>query len=325
MKVVRTAPRELSEALGLGPALLERAAAEGAPQMTASVVRGPAVVLGAGQRAGRVVDLPACARAGTAVLRRSTAGTAAFVGERAIVWTLALPHVAALAPDATARTLLNRNVRGFLKGLSRAGAIAHYFGREWISVRQRPAALLGFEMTREGATLIEVFAGLERSIAIPEALSTSDERAVDRWLGKSPAGLAEVMGTIEGGWEELAGAVIRAVAARASAPVEEAAPITAASVTPAITRADDPMPEGFVAGPGVRVPIGWIDTGIGSGRVWLGGDVLVPGFALRAIPEGAGEPQRSPPIAIAVDGATLADLTAAAQLTSAWGSGRSTR
>src|SRR5262249_23161412 len=147
------APREASpgEALALGAALLARVGSEGVPYLTASIVRGPAVLLGAGQRAGRVLRLDACAAAGTAVVRRVTSGTAAFVGDRAIVWTLALPHVASLVPDATPRTLLNRNVRGFLEGFRRAGAAAHYFGREWVSVRHRPAALLGFEASPDGA------------------------------------------------------------------------------------------------------------------------------------------------------------------------------
>ena len=65
--VVRSlAPRESSAAQARGgPALLSRAAAEGGPWIAATVVRGPAVLLGAGQRAGRVVRLTACAVAGT--------------------------------------------------------------------------------------------------------------------------------------------------------------------------------------------------------------------------------------------------------------------
>jgi hypothetical protein len=298
------APREasLGEALALGPVLLSRAASERVPWIAATVVRGPAVLLGAGQRAGRVVRLDACAAAGTPVFRRATAGTAAFVERRAIVWTLALPHVAALVVDATPRTLLNRNVRGFLKGFRQAGAAAHYFGREWISVRHRPAALLGFEATPEGAVLIEVVAGVEASIALPEALATAGEQAVDRWLGKVPAGLAEVMA---GDPLEIAGTVMSTVSVRAAEPDERMAAIEVAPLSP-VTREDDPMPEGFVARPGERVPIGWIDVGVGpSGEAWIGGDVLVPAYARTAMARGEDLGD------VPVDGATLADLRAA--------------
>ena len=306
MKVLLAEERPLREALGLGPALLGRAEAERAPWMAASVVRGPAVVLGAGQRAGRVISLEACAASGAVVLRRATAGTAVYVGERAILWTLALPHVAALAPDATMRTLLNRNVRGFLDGLRKAGALAHYFGREWISVRKRPAAVMGFEVSEGGAVLLEVLAGIEAPVAVPAELATEEERAVDRWLAKEPAGLGEVL---EGGALGIAREVMQTVALRARGPIEEIAAIEAAAVG-VVTRDDDPMPEGFVARPGVRVPIGWIDTGAesASGRVWIGGDVLAPAHVLRAIAEGAGAVGE-----VAVEGATVADLVAAAR------------
>ena len=247
-----------------------------------------------------MVRLDACVAASTPVLRRATAGTAAYVGDRAIVWTLALPGVAALAPDATPRTLLNRNVRGFLRGLSRAGAAAHYFGREWISVRHRPAALLAFEATPGGAVLIEVIAGVDVSVALPEALATAEERALDRWLGKVPAGLGEVLG---GDALEIADAVMRTVSLRAATPDERVPPI-AITPLPPIAREDDPMPPGFAARPGARVPIGWIDVGVdpATGQVWLGGDVLVPAHVRAAI-AGSEAPGDVP-----VEGATLADL-----------------
>jgi hypothetical protein len=305
VKLLPVAERPLREALGLGPALLARAEHDRAPWMAASVVRGPVVVLGAAQRAGRVVRLDACAAAGVAVTRRATTGTAVYLGARGLVWTLALPHVAALAPDATMRTLLNRNVRGFLDGLRKAGAVAHYFGREWISVRKRPAAVMGFEVTPGGAVLLEVFAGVEAPVALPADLATEEERAVDRWVGKEPAALGEVVG---GEAAEIARVVMRAVASRAGTPIEEVATIEAGAMEP-VTRDGDPMPEGFAAGPGMRVPIGWIDAGAerASGRVWLGGDVLVPAHVLRAIAEGV-----APIGDVPVEGATMEDLVACA-------------
>ncbi|WP_437735564.1 lipoyl protein ligase domain-containing protein [Sorangium sp. So ce1335] len=308
--------RPLADALALGPALLDRARSAAAPCIAASLVEGPAVVLGAAQRAGRVVDLAACAARGAPVLRRSTTGTAAFLGGRGVVWTLALPHVAALAADATARTLLNRNVRGFLKGLARAGAPAHYGGREWISVQHRPAALLGVDVAKDGAVLLEVLAGFDAPPAIPAELAAPDERAVDRWLGKAPAALAEVV-PARGSPEALAGAVVEAVALRAGLPLSDGGgpPELAVERFQPITAPDDPAPAG--AGPVVlaRVPIGWIEAaavGEAPARAWLGGDALTARWLLDAL--GGGAAQGALDIGAApLDGASLADLHALVQ------------
>lgn len=311
MRAVGPERRSIERAFGLGPALLERAATERRPWIAGSVIEGPAVALGALQRAGRVVDLDAARAAGVRVLRRTTSGTAVYIGRVAILWTLALPHVAALVPDASPSTLLNRNVRGFLQGLSRQGAIANYFGREWIAVKHRPAALLGFEATPEGAVLIEVIAGIDAPIALPAAFATETERAVDRWLGKDPASLEEVMvGAIAP--EALAGAVIEAVAARALLKLAAMAVPEGAGEALEVTGPEDPLPPGFQVGPMVRVPIGWLETAIepGSGRVWLGGDVLAPGFAAQAIAGAAGH-EEAPAVVAPTFGATMGDLVAA--------------
>ena len=124
---------------------------------------------------------------------------------------------------------------------------------------------------------------------------------MDRWLGKVPAGLDEVMG---GDGLEIAAAVMKTVALRAATAMESMPAIEVAPVA-AVTGEDDPMPAGFVAGLGVRVPIGWIDTGIepATGRVWIGGDVLVPGHVRAAIADGGVEPGEIP-----LEGASLDDL-----------------
>jgi hypothetical protein len=305
---VSPAARSLPEALALGPALLACARAERRAWIGASLVEGPAVVLGASQRAGRVVDLAACAAAGVAVLRRATTGTAVYLGRRGVVWTLALPHFAALAPDATARTLLNRNVRGFLKGFTRAGALAHYFGREWISVRGRPAAVLGVDAAPDGAALLEVWAGHDAPPGLPPALATEDERSVDRWLGKQPAALAEVLPP-GASLEELSRAVIDGVAQRAPAPIEEAAaPALDVSGYPPIRDPLDPLPAGYAPASLERVPIGWIESARGpaDAAVWIGSDALSSRWILEAIARDA--EAALDPEALALDGAAALDL-----------------
>ncbi len=303
MRIVDPAPRPLAEALGLAPALLELAK-RGDAAITASLVEGPAVVLGALQRAGRVVDLAACATAGTTVLRRWTTGTAVYIGPHAILWTLALPHVAALQADATPRTLLNRNVRGFLAGLSRGGAPAQYFGREWIAIHHRPAALLGFDALPDGRIVIEVFAGLDATIALPPALCADEERAVDRWRGKEPLAIAadDPAG--------LARRVIEAVAARAGARgdrAERTIDLQLESTAP-ITDPRDPVPAGLALAASTRAPIGWIDAAVATSRLWIGGDALAASFAVRAIADAIARGEAPAPADAPIDGAAWGDL-----------------
>ncbi len=319
MHAIEPSKRPVPEALALGPTLLARATQVDTAHFALSLVEGPAVVLGAVQRAGRVVDLEACRRAGIPVLRRATTGTAAWIGGRAIIVTLALPHVAALFPDATPRTLLNRNVRPLLKGFTRAGTLAHYFGRAWITLQKRPAALLGFDVAPSGAVLVEAFVGHDASIALPDDLTTEDERAIDRFLGKKPAALAEISPFASRDLEGFARAVLEGFLQRtehvASTLTLAAHELDTRPFRP-IEIARDPVPEGLILRPAVRVPIGWIEgavapaTGGGARRVWLGGDVLAPRWALDRIAEGAlGETNDDTPLPeIALEGATIAEL-----------------
>lgn len=308
MLLLPPAARPLREALALGPALLERARAGAVPCIAATLVEGPAVVLGAAQRAGRVLDLAACAAAGVAVHRRATTGTAVHLAGRAVLFTLALPHLAALAPDASPRTLLNRNVRGFLKGFTRAGALAHYFGREWISLRHRPAAVIGVDAPADGAALLEIWAGHDAALAIPEPLAAPEERALDRWLGKRPAALAELLPPTTS-LADLAAAVLDGVTQRAPSPlVESSAPALDTAPYAPITNALDPLPAHHHPAALERVPIGWIEAARSpDGGVWLGGDVLTGRWLLDAIAGAADAPQIEPD-ALVLDGATLEDL-----------------
>lgn len=310
MHAIELKKRAIPEALALGPALLERATEAQAAHMALSLVDGSAVVLGAAQRAGRVVDLAACAGRGIPILRRATTGTAAWLGGRALVVTLALPHVAALVADATPRTLLNRNVRPLLGGFTRAGMLAHYFGREWITLRRRPAVLLGFDVAESGAVLVEAFVGYDAAIALPEEITTESERAVDRFLGKKPASLAELGADAPLDLDRFAHALLEGLRARIELTSTEMSirsnELDTRPFAP-IDHALDPIPDGLILRPAVRVPIGWIEAAFnGAQRAWLGGDVLAPRWALARIAArgDAGLPE------IPLEGATLADLLA---------------
>ena len=277
--------RSLEEALAIGPLLLASAAREGEAYFSASSIEGSGLVLGAAQRAGRVVDMQACEAAGVRVLRKSTTGTAAYLGGRSILWSIALPGVASLMADATPRTLLNRNARPFLRSLTSAGLQANYFGREWIAIKRAPAALLGFDVTPGGAVLIEVIAGFDAPIAIPDELATPIERSTERCRGRPPEALASLLSAPVDPLD-LARRVAEGVARHAGLASEEVsldAPLVPAR---SITDPLDPLPAGLTPAPPLRVPIGWIEAAASAPeagepqRAWLGGDILAPRWLL---------------------------------------------
>jgi hypothetical protein len=311
LRSLAPAERSPEEALGVGPALLARAAREGSPYLAASSIEGRCVALGAAQRAGRVVEMPACEAAGVRVLRRSTTGTAAYLEGRSIVWSLALPDVASLIADATPRTLLNRNARPFLRALTSAGLQAHYFGREWIAVKRAPAALLGFDVTPEGAVLLEVIAGFDAPIAIPDELATPVERSVERWRGKSPEALIALLSSPESPMD-LARRVVEGVARHAGLEMEEVSLDAPPIAAPRLTDPLDPVPAAMTPAPPLRAPIGWIDAaapeGTGAREAWLGGDVLAPRWLLANLARDPLLTIENGAPAIPLEGATIADL-----------------
>ncbi|MEZ4313925.1 MAG: hypothetical protein R3F14_38375 [Polyangiaceae bacterium] len=289
-------PRTLEQALTAGPRLLARAATTGDIQFGASFVKGPAVLIGLHQRATRVLDLSAAKHASVRILRRATSGTAAYIGGHALIFTLALPRVTSLFPDASPRTLLNRNVRPFLRGLTKAGGISHYFGRDWLSVKKRPALLLGFDATPEGAVLIEAIAGWDHPFSLPEPLKASYEHRLDRYrtgpLSSEPAALSEVLPAARTP-EEVALSVASAISAQAETPVALDTEVDVDGGAPPAgplfgeMEAIEPVLGDASWIEPVRIPIGWLEMawlppaeGEGKRTLWLGGDVLCPRYGL---------------------------------------------
>lgn len=257
------------ECNGLGRALLDRASSARVPVAGSMLVRGPTIALGARQRASRVLDRDACEAAGVPVARRATSGPHVSIGPSgAAVLALALPSIDALVDDARASTVLNRNVRGWLAALTRHGAIAHYFGREWLSIAKRPAGVFAIDATEDGAVLIELWIGQREPLALSGALASAHERAIDRWLGKSPSSWTESTGRAPLSLEQL-DAVQRLAFeryARASSVIEavDFAPWTASEPSEA-SRWIEPVPCAIGA-----IDAAWIDPQ----RPWIGGDWL---------------------------------------------------
>ncbi len=272
-RLVRAREGSLIEAAALSEALLDRVEAEGGAWAGTILARGPAVMLGRGQRAERVLDRAACDRSSVAVHRRHTTGTHVFIGPSgAAALCVALPSLSALMPDARPSTALNRNVRGWLNALTAHGALAHYFGREWLSIAKRPGAVLALSERASGAFVIELWIGLEESVEAPSELLTERERGTDRWQSKRPASWAESTGQ-----RAVEPALFDRVQRRALerygvAVTEHQGQIELDRAALAVTIGDErwrwaePTP----------CAIGWIDAALtAESTVWVGGDPLM--------------------------------------------------
>lgn len=274
--VVPTEEMPLADALARSEALLGASKATQSIVATAAVASDHAVVLGALQVASRVLDVSKAGR----VLRRATTGTG-FTMRGGLVVTIAMPYVDAAVPDATARSFLNRNVRLLLRGLARAKLAATYFGREWLVVERRPFAVVGVEVDREGALLVECFATWEGSLAIEDGAATVLERSCDRYRGKPTlplceAGVRELTPAL--GDRVLDGIVERLgmVTERMAEPQRVPSHATRVAV---VTDGASP-----IRGPAELleprpIPIGYLDVARVGSKRWVGGDMLGPTFA----------------------------------------------
>lgn len=119
------------------------------------------------------------------VLRRRTGGRVVPFGNGFLGVSLILPHRSALvADDAHALNpgqVLNRCVRGILRGLADNGAPAFYPGRDLLTVDRRRLGIVSFETTSTGALLFEAVLALDRDFAVlPRRLDAADPSGVVR-------------------------------------------------------------------------------------------------------------------------------------------------
>jgi hypothetical protein len=119
------------------------------------------------------------------LFRRGSGGPEVRVGPGTVHVALSLQSPGALEP-CDAKRIVNRAVRPLLKALTKTAKLAHYFGRDWVSVAHRPAAWVGFAHdTTTGRALFEAFVAVRTPFATGERAS---------FLGKTPATLDEVAG-----------------------------------------------------------------------------------------------------------------------------------
>jgi hypothetical protein len=152
-------------------------------ELSIALARDEIVLLGAFQRAAGLG-----VAVGTPLARRGSGGPEVRVGPGTIHVSIALDNPASLIACDEKR-IVNRHVRPLLRALTRAGgtgAVAHFFGRDWISVSHRPIAWVGFahdSATRR--TLFEAFVAVRTPFALTARAS---------FLGKVPGTLESIAG-----------------------------------------------------------------------------------------------------------------------------------
>jgi hypothetical protein len=254
--VLRAGTRSAAEFAAHSRAALDRPLGHVAEIWT-GVSGDEALLLGAFQRSvGMPVSRP--------LLRRGSGGPEVLVGPGTIHVALALAHPDALTACDESR-IVNRMVRPLLRVLTKAARLAHFFGRDWVSVAHRPAAWVGFAHdagTRR--TLFEAFVAVRTPFAIADRPS---------FLGKPYGTLEAIAGrTLDA--LSIGDAIVDAyLAAYNAEPVELAVPHTPADVVE--MRADPPWAATS------EEAIGTIGAGPDAAGVFrVGGDLLVSRDAL---------------------------------------------
>jgi hypothetical protein len=234
------------------------AESEQQPALVSAAVTGDALVLGRLQRADTLRERSP-ARFDLAIEHRCTTGTEARLSGAVLYHALALPRVDALFPDATARTLLNRNLRPLLRGYTAAGIPLRYFGTEVLALLGHPVALVGYEHSGAGAVLIEVLIGLESPCVVRSALKREAPAALYAVLRREPAPLDLLERAVQGVIERLGVSAqeIACLTPIAAAPACEPAPVEAS----------------------VPIPLGVVEASGAS----ISGDLLVSTSALRQV------------------------------------------
>jgi hypothetical protein len=299
---VATCETTLSGALELGGRALSLAEASGRAVLLGAAFSAEALVLGALQRED-TLRMRSPARFDQSIERRLSTGTEAQISGSALYHALALPGVSSLFPDASSRTLLNRNLRALLRGYTAAGVPLRYFGTEVLALLGRPVALVGYEQLASGAVLIEVLIGLEEACVVRSALKREPPAALYALLRSRPEPF------------ELLQRAQRGISERLSATSVD---VTAALDDASASRA--PRALGSAAVSRVAIPVGVVEGSL-TPHARLSGDLLVSAQGLAAVERAAdselaaGRPLSAAILAPlegwALDGARPADLLAA--------------
>jgi hypothetical protein len=199
------------------------------------------------------------------VLRRVSGGPAVTVGPGTIHLLLALTHPAALVA-CDPRRIVNRYVRPLLRAVTREGALAHYFGRDWVSVSHMPVGEVGFAHdSRTKRAVFEAFVAVSYPFASGPRASFRD---------KTPSTLASATGRSF----DVASLVARIEEAYAGLAFEVAPASRDRVVVEPLTWGDPPWAASETEA------IGEVAAGPdASGTLRLGGDLLASRDALERV------------------------------------------
>ena len=224
-------------------------------ELWVAIAEDHAVVLGAFQRG---IGLPE----GLPLVRRGSGGAEVRVAPGTVHVLLALESPSALV-SCDEKRIVNRYVRPLLRALTRTGHLAHYFGRDWVSVDRRPIASVGFAHDAStGRTAFEAFVAVNAPFAL---------RARPSFLGKAP-------GTLPGADPARLAEAIAEAYGRDAEPV----PLEPAGAPSAVgdLRADPPWAATR------EEAIGIVGAGPDAGGAFrVGGDLLVSRDALARLEE----------------------------------------
>jgi hypothetical protein len=294
-----TVDTDLDGALELGGRALAWTETNGRALLASASFTTQALVLGRLQRED-TLRVRSPARFDVQVARRCTTGTEAQLDGAVLYHALALPRVDALFSDASARTLLNRNLRALLRGYAAAGVPFRYFGTEVLAVLGHPVALVGYDQSASGAVLIEVLIGLENPCVVRPALQREPPAALYPLLRRSPPAHELLLTAVAGIVERLG-----------VTPSDVAASLPPATANCQLPTANSPAPAA------VAIPLGVVEAVVAP-VVCITGDLLVGRAALQSFEQRAaavlsrGETPTSDLLTVfdgaAIDGARPPDL-----------------
>ncbi len=235
---------------------------------------GDQVALGRFQRAARVVT-------GGEVVRRAAGGRAIRVGQGTVGVVLAVPAGVSLLGGVPVAKVINRYVRGLLRGLGLLGAAegAHYFGRDFVSASRRQLAVVSQNGSADGAVSFHAWVAVTRSLALPDTVAITRAHSDPRAGGPEPVTLADL-------WERPQGF--------AEIADKLALGFGAALGLPRVALDGAALGEGAIAftdpGDGAvrEVPIGFVEghAAVAGGVIasaQLTGDLIAPDFVIDAL------------------------------------------
>jgi len=284
----------------------------GNPVLRIASPLGEALVLGRFQRARSALRLEQVAERAIPVLRRHSGGSTVRLAKGCLHVSLALPD----RSDPIAcepRQFLQRYGAGLVRAITARSAKARYYGKDLLSIEDRPVGMISFELHPDGPALLEAILGVhtdwrpskdlvgypDRTKAETGGATSILEREIDSTEGL-PGALAEAFGDLLGlpvephGFNPLETERIRSLEHRVSVDTHEDPPRAL------YLRRYDSKP--------VEEAIGFVEASVRltQGRflrqAWIHGDFMADSASITALEERLKMvPVKRRPVALVID------------------------